>query len=88
MSDIGQNLPVPVRQTIQTKEMLLKWTQSAKQEQISKIVHLKQAIEDLVKGRIPELERQILEAEQTLHNLEESEKMVRDAIDTTLIKEN
>lgn len=65
--------------------MLLKWTQSAKQEQISKIVHLKQAIEDLMKGRIPELERQILEAEQTLHNLEESEKRVRDAVDTTAI---
>lgn len=85
MSDIGQNLPVPLRQTTQTTEMKLKWLQSAKQEQISKIVHLKQAIEDLVKGRIPELERQILEAEQTLFNLNESERMVRDAVDTTLI---
>ena len=83
MSDIGQNLPVPVKQTVQTKDMLLKWTQSAKQEQISKIVHLKQAIEDLLKGRIPELERQILEAEQILHNLEESEKRVRDSVDTS-----
>lgn len=85
MSDIGQNLPVPVKQTVQTKDMLLKWTQSAKQEQISKIVHLKQAIEDLLKGRIPELERQILEAEQILHNLEESEKRVKDSIDATVI---
>lgn len=85
MSDIGQNLPVPVRQTVQTKDMLLKWTQSAKQEQISKIVHLKQAIEDLVKGRIPELERQILEAEQTLHNLEESERTVKNSVDATVI---
>lgn len=87
MSDIGQNLPVPLKQTVHTKEMLLKWTQSAKQEQISKIVHLKQAIEDLMKGRIPELERQILEAEQALHNLQESERMVRDAVDTTIVKE-
>lgn len=85
MSDIGQNLPVPVKQTVQTKDMLLKWTQSAKQEQISKIVHLKQAIEDLLKGRIPELERQILEAEQILHNLEESEKRVKDSVDATVI---
>lgn len=85
MSDIGQNLPVPVRQTIQTREMLLKWIQSAQQEQISKIVHLKQAIEDLVKGRIPELERQILEAQQALDNLKESEKTVRESVDTTAI---
>lgn len=85
MSDIGQHLPVPVKQTVQTKDMLLKWTQSAKQEQISKIVHLKQAIEDLLKGRIPELERQILEAEQVLANLEASEQRVKDAIDTTAI---
>ena len=85
MSDIGQNLPVPVKQTIQTKEMNLKWLQAAKQEQISKIVHLKQAIEDLMKGRVPELERQILEAEQTLRNYEESEKTVRTSVDTTVV---
>lgn len=85
MSDIGQNLPVPVRQAIHTREMNLKWLQSAKQEQISKIVHLKQAIEDLAKGRIPDLERQILEAEQSLHNLEESETKVRNSIDTNTI---
>lgn len=85
MSDIGQNLPVPVRQTVQTTEMKLKWLQSAKQEQISKIVHLKQAIEDLVKGRIPELERQILEAQQTLNNYEETERLVKDSVETTAI---
>lgn len=85
MSDIGQNLPVPVRQTVQTTEMKLKWLQSAKQEQISKIVHLKQAIEDLVKGRIPELERQILEAQQTLNNYEETEKLVKNSVETTAI---
>lgn len=85
MSDIGQFLPVPVKSTVQTRDMLLKWTQSAKQEKISKIVHLKQAIEDLLKGRIPELERQILEAEQELRNLEDSEKRIINSVETTAI---
>lgn len=84
MSDIGQNLPVPVKQTIQTRAMNLKWLQSAKQEQISKIVHLKQVIEDLLKGRIPEIERQILETQQTLHNYEETEKSILESVETTV----
>ena len=83
MSDIGSILPVPVKQSVETTEMKLKWLQSAKQERISKIVHLKQAIEDLVKGRIPELERQILQAQQELVNLEDTEKMVATSIETT-----
>jgi hypothetical protein len=81
MSDIGQNLPVLVKPSVETKDMKLKWLQSAKQERISKIVHLKQAIEDLVKGRIPELERQILQAEQELTNLENTEKAVMSSMD-------
>jgi hypothetical protein len=83
MSDIGSILPVPMRQPFETKTMKLKWLQSAKQERISKIVHLKQAIEDLVKGRIPDLERQILQAEQELTNLEDTEKSIIDSVDTT-----
>jgi len=85
MSDIGQNLPVPVRQSVETKTMKLKWLQSAKQERISKIVHLKQAIEDLVKGRIPELERQILQSEQELANLEDTEKMIIASVEGEVI---
>ena len=85
MSDLGSILPVPIKPAVETKTMLLKWHQSAKQEKISKIVHLKQAIEDLVKGRIPELERQILQAEQELCNLESSEKSVTNTVDTTVL---
>lgn len=85
MSDIGSILPVPVRQTVETREMKLKWLQAAKQERISKIVHLKQAIEDLVKGKIPEIERQILQAEQELCNLENTEKSVLESIETSAI---
>lgn len=80
-TDIGSNLPVPVKQSSETVEMKLKWLQSAKQERISKIVHLRQSIEDLIKGRIPELERQILQAEQELANLEDSEKLTRNSIE-------
>lgn len=88
MSDLGSILPVPVQQTVETKDMKLKWIQSAKQERISKIVHLKQAIEDLIKGKIPEIERQILQAQQELANLERTEKIVLESIETSIIKEN
>ena len=80
MADLGSTLPVPVRATIETQEMKLKWLQAAKQERISRISHLKQSIEDLVKGKIPEIERQIMHAEQELRNLEETEKMVTDSV--------
>ena len=82
MADLGSILPVPVKQTIETKEMKLKWIQSAKQERISKIVHLKQAIEDLLKGKIPEIERQILQSEQELSNLGNTEIIVKNSIET------
>jgi hypothetical protein len=88
MADLGSILPVPVQQTIETKEMKLKWLQSAKQERISRVVHLKQAIQDLVKGKIPEIERQILQAEQELTNLESTEKSVLESIEASVIKEN
>lgn len=82
MSDIGSTLPVAVKQTVETRAMKLKWLQAAKQERTSKIVHLKQAIEDLIKGKIPEIERQVLQAEQELRNLEETEKLVLKSIET------
>ena len=88
MSDLGSILPVPVQQSQETREMKLKWLQSAKQERISKIVHLKQTIEDLVKGKIPEIERQILQAAQELANFEYSEKSITESIETSVIKEN
>jgi hypothetical protein len=88
MADLGSILPVPVNPTTETKLMKLKWLQSAKQERISKIVHLKQAIEDLMKGKIPEIERQILQAEQELVNLESTEKSVLESEEASVIKEN
>lgn len=87
MSDIGSSLPVPVNQTRETVEMKLKWLQVAKQERISKLVHLNQAIEDLRKGKIPAIEREILGAQQELENLEIAEKQLKNSVEAEIIKE-
>jgi hypothetical protein len=86
MADLGSSLPVPVNQTKETKEMKLKWLRSAKQERISRINHLKQSIEDLLNGKVPEIERQILHAEQELHNLILAEEVEKRSIETEEIK--
>lgn len=83
MSDLGSNYPVPLN-IIETKEMKLKWLKYAKQERISKINHLKQSIEDLLNGKIPDLERQILHAEQELQQLETHETMIQNAVDSNI----
>lgn len=86
MADLGSTYPVPVKNTEESREMKLKWLQAAKQERISKIVHLKQAIQDLLKGKVPELERQIMGAEQELKNLESAELLLNSSIDAEQIK--
>lgn len=86
MSDIGSSYPIQVK-ALETKEMKLKWLQTSKQERISKIVHWKQAIEDLLKGKIPEIERQILHAEQELAQFEAHEKMVKDSVEVIDVQE-
>ena len=83
MSDLGSTYPVALN-IIETKEMKLKWLQYAKQERISKINHLKQSIEDLLNGKIPDLERQILHAQQELQQLEAHESTIKSAVDVNL----
>jgi hypothetical protein len=73
MADLGSGYPIQI-QTEETKEMQLKWVAVRKQEAKSQIVHLRQEIEDLQKGKIVELERKILHAEQTLKQLEKVEQ--------------
>lgn len=80
MSDIGSQYPVALN-VRETKEMKLKWIQASKQERISKIAHWKQAIDDLLKGKIPEIERQILHASQELTQLEAHEKIIQASVD-------
>lgn len=84
MSDIGSSYPVAV-QSKETRETKLKWIQTAKQEKISKINHLKQAIEDLLKGKIPEIERQIILSEQELMQLEAHEKLIQSSVEAEQI---
>lgn len=86
MSDIGSRLPVPINETTETKAMKMKWLQAAKQERVSKIVHLKQAIEDLLQGKIPEIERQIMYAESELSNLVRAEELLKNSVDTSEVK--
>jgi hypothetical protein len=86
MADLDSFLPVVVKQSHETIEMKLKWIQAAKQERISRIVHLRQSVEDLLKGKIPEIERQIMGAEQELVNLQETEKLLKVSIETEEVK--
>lgn len=81
MSDLGSSYPVAIN-VVETKEMKLKWLKYAKQERISKINHLKQSIEDLLNGKIPDLERQILHAQQELQQLEAHEATIQSAVDS------
>ena len=85
MSDIGSQYPVSLN-VRENKEMKLKWVQTAKQERISKLAHLRQSIEDLLKGRIPEVERQILHATQELQQLEAHEKLIQTSVDADEIQ--
>lgn len=80
MSDIGNQYPIQI-QAKETREMKLKWIASRKQEAKSKLVHFKQAIEDLIQGKVPEIERQIMAVEQELEQLEQQEKMLSSSVD-------
>lgn len=80
MSDLGSNYPVPLN-IKETTEMKLKWLKTAKQERISKINHWRQAIDDMLNGKIPDLERQMLHAQQELQQLEAHELMLQNAVD-------
>lgn len=85
MSDLGSSYPIEIR-TRETRDMKLKWLQASKQERISRIAHWKQSIEDLLKGKIPEIERQILHAEQELSQLIEHEKLIMSAVEAEEVK--
>jgi len=86
MSDIGgSSYPIEIRSK-ETKQSTLLWIQTKKQERISQINHFTQAIQDLLKGKIPEIERQILHAQQELQQLEAHEKTIIASIDIEEIK--
>jgi hypothetical protein len=85
MSDIGGSYPIQI-QTHETKDMKLKWIAARKQEAKSKLVHFKQAIEDLIQGKVPEIERQIMAASQELQQLEFQETQLKNSVDADIVE--
>ena len=81
MSDIGSSYPVTIN-VKETRDMKLKWVAARKQECKSKLMHFKQAIEDLINGKIPEIERQIMAVEQELDQLKQQENLLKNSVDT------
>jgi len=84
MADIGSSYPIQV-QARETKEMKLKWIAARKQESKSKLVHFRQAIEDLIQGKVPEIERQIMAVTQELEQLEYQEKTLQSSVEAEQI---
>jgi len=84
MSDIGNQYPIQI-QARETKEMKLKWIAARKQEAKSRVVHFKQAIEDLIQGKVPDLERQIMAVTQELEQLEYQEKTLQSSVEAEQI---
>lgn len=82
MSDIGSTLPVALVPITENKDMILKWIQSRKQEYKSKISHGKQAIQDLIYGKVPAIEREVMMAQEELKQLETHENKLKNSVDT------
>lgn len=85
MSDLGNQYPIQI-QARETREMKLKWIAARKQESKSKLMHQRQSIEDLIHGKIPEIERTIMAVEQELQQLEAQEKLLQNSVDAEEIK--
>lgn len=79
--DLGSSLPVPIQNITETIAMKLKWIEIQKQEKISKIVHLNQAIEDLKKGKMAEVEYALMKAQAELAEIERVETLVKGSIE-------
>lgn len=76
----GSQYPIEIKRK-DTKEITLKWIAAKKQECKSRIAANKQAIDDLINGKVYELEANILRAQQELEQLEQHEKLISSSID-------
>ena len=85
MADLGSFLPVPISQVSETQAMKLKWLEIKKQESISKIAHLNQAIEDLRKGKMAEIEYALMKANAELVEIQKAEDREKNSINTTAL---
>lgn len=66
--------------------MKLKWIAARKQEAKSRLVHFNQAIEDLIHGKVPEIERQIMAVTQELEQLEYQETQLKTSVDAETVE--
>jgi len=71
---------VPIGQVAPTTEMQLKVIAAKKQECKSRLVMIKQEMEDLKIAKMAELEYQILHAEAELKQLEKHEQTIKSAV--------
>ena len=79
MADLSnKNFLVP-----ETNEVKKKWLQCQIQEKKSRITRLNQDIEDLLKGRIVELQATVIMHEKELEKLNEDLKQVDNTVDIT-----
>ena len=68
------------------RDVKVKWLEVQIQERKSRCVRLRQDIEDLKRGRIVELEAQIIIAEKELTKLEEDKKLLESSIDAQEVR--
>lgn len=85
MADLGSYLPVPIQQISETSEMKMKWLEIRKQETISKIAHLNQAREDLLKGKMAEIDYALMKAQAELKEIQRVEDQLKASVDTTTL---
>jgi hypothetical protein len=85
MADLGSYLPVPIQQISETMEMKTKWLEIRKQETISKIAHLNQAKEDLLKGKMAEIDYALMKAQAELKEIQRVEDQLKASVDTTTL---
>ena len=85
MADLGSFLPVPINPISETFEMKMKWLEIRKQETISKIAHLNQAMEDLKKGKMAEVEYALMKAQAELKEIQRVEEQLKNSTETTTL---
>lgn len=78
MADIGINRNYLVEPN---RDVKVKWLEIQIQERKSRVVRLRQDIEDITKGRIVELEAQMIIANNELIKLESDKKLLETSID-------
>lgn len=83
MADIGVNRNYLVEPN---RDVKIKWLEIQIQERRSRVVRLRQDIEDITKGKIVELEAQMIIANNELIKLENDKKLLESSIDAQEVR--